>query len=177
MSQLIDRLTKETQDLIATCEKIDEHEFFDKFQHKWSAAENVQHLILSVEPLANVISGPREVLDKWHQPPRASRPYETIVFIYQDALRNPPPPIPRYQPQLEKDVRKEALLQNFYACYKALAQQLESWTEEEMKTYFLPHPLIGMLTVEEISLFTAYHISHHKRAIIWLREQLKVSGH
>jgi hypothetical protein len=53
------------------------------------------------------------------------------------------------------------LLDEFTETNDALVNHLADWTEEELDKYVIPHPLMGLLTVGEMMLFTAYHTRHH----------------
>ena len=35
----------------------------------------------------------------------------------------------------------------------------------DLDTYLLPHPLLGKMTIREISLWTAYHTEHHYKIL------------
>jgi hypothetical protein len=39
--------------------------------------------------------------------------------------------------------------------------QLEGWSEADLDTYLLPHPILGKLTMREMMYFTVYHVEHH----------------
>ena len=39
----------------------------------------------------------------------------------------------------------------------------EKWDEKELDEYYLPHPILGKLTVREILFFTIYHNLRHAR--------------
>ena len=46
-----------------------------------------------------------------------------------------------------------------------LLKAIDNWTEEELDTYLIPHPLIGKMTLRELLFFTVYHIGHHLKTI------------
>ena len=38
----------------------------------------------------------------------------------------------------------------------------DKFSEDEIDTYILPHPLLGKLTIREMIYFTIYHVEHHQ---------------
>ncbi len=42
-----------------------------------------------------------------------------------------------------------------------LLTNLERWSEQQLDTLRLPHPILGKLTVREMLFFTEFHTRHH----------------
>jgi len=42
-----------------------------------------------------------------------------------------------------------------------IGELLEQFTEEELDTLSLPHPLLGILSIREMFYLISYHPSHH----------------
>ena len=38
---------------------------------------------------------------------------------------------------------------------------LNHWSDKQLDTYILPHPLMGKMPVREIIIWAAYHVEHH----------------
>lgn len=128
----------------------------------WSAAENVQHLILSVQPLVRIFGAPKTYfIEKWGKAPHPSRAFEQMVRIYDDALGKGGVATGAFVP-LETMSSKEQLLTEFIQIHQMLLQLVEAnWAEEELDEYPIPHPLLGLITAREMLYFTAYHLLHH----------------
>jgi hypothetical protein len=43
----------------------------------------------------------------------------------------------------------------------SLCKSINSYSEEQLDQYILPHPLLGKLTIREMMYFTIYHAQHH----------------
>ncbi len=56
-------------------------------------------------------------------------------------------------------------IKNFKELHNAMFANLENWSDKQLNTYLLPHPLIGKLTIKEMLYFVDYHILHHQKAI------------
>lgn len=141
--------------------------FFKKAGGKWSIAENVQHLVLSAKPLNLAFSLPKisfRIL--FGKPYRKSYPYDEIVMRYKQLLKDGAVATGAYVPKsVPVKGDKRELVTRFKSTYATLSSKLQQFEEDELDQYFLPHPLLGKLTVREMMYFTAYHVAHHRNAI------------
>lgn len=135
--------------------------YFKPADNVWSAAENVQHLIQAVQPIVGLFGRPKEFLaQKWGYANHASRTYEGVVEAYRIALGAGVVATGAFAP-LACNPDRGGLLEEFGQTNDGLISQLANWSEEELDKYAIPHPLMGLLTVREMMLFTAYHTRHH----------------
>ena len=42
-----------------------------------------------------------------------------------------------------------------------LIKKFQKWSDKDLDTYLMPHPLMGRMTVREVVMWTAYHTEHH----------------
>jgi hypothetical protein len=127
---------------------------------KWSPAEHLDHLTRSVQPLNRVLSMPRMVLRFFGRPNRQGRTYEELRQRYREKLTNGATAIGRYIPRA-RSISKEALIRRYEAQMGRLVCRANSFKEEELDRYLLPHPLLGKITLREMFFFTIYHTYHH----------------
>ncbi len=129
---------------------------------KWSVAEHLQHLYLTARPVARVLGGPREFLAQFGQATQPSRSYEQLQADYKNGLSATGIKAPANMSARPEDLTdRAALMERYGQVHQAVADSLANWTEEELETYLIPHPAIGMLTAREMAYFTAFHIDHH----------------
>jgi DinB superfamily len=129
---------------------------------KWSAGEHLQHLFLSTRALNRVLNGPREFFDQWPRTDRPSRNIEEVKNAYLSMLAGLTAVAPASVLPRAEDIENRAeVIARFDNITRDLAETLTNWIEEDLDSYQVPHPRLGMLTVREFFSFSAYHILHH----------------
>lgn len=166
-SEITTQLNREIDALEKTISGTDDAAFFLKESEKWSAAENTQHLTLSARPLVLAFSLPRFVFRFYGKPYRPSYPFDEIVKRYLQLLKDGAKATGMYVPRgVPVHGDKRAIIERFLKINRQLAEKFQSFEERELDAYFLPHPLLGKLTVREMMYFTVYHIRHHHNIIL-----------
>lgn len=157
-------LTRSKQDVAAFFGAIDEQHFFAHPDGVWSAAENLDHLIKSVRPLATALRLPKLLTRVAFGGARPqTRSYHDIVLAYVELLQQGGAATGRVLPSVEAqsaDVQRN-LLHDWRTVNDKLLDTLRSWSDDTLDQQQLPHPLLGKLTVREMLFFTLYHNSHH----------------
>ncbi len=133
---------------------------------KWTAGQQTEHIVRTLGPVASAFGLPawalRLIFGKANRP---SRTYEALVEKYQQKLvggyqissRFLPPPVPLEQREtLARQVEKQV---------KQLQRRLLGFSENQLDTLLLPHPLLGKLTLREMLYFAAYHVEHHHKQV------------
>jgi hypothetical protein len=131
---------------------------------KWSAAENAEHLFLSVKPLAGLFHQPGIMSEKWGTSSRPSGNYDAVVALYLEKVGNVGAGFPAFIPGNITSSKQE-LVDKLEAVNNKFLIQASLLTEKELDTYHVPHPLIGMLTCREFLYFTHYHTQRHCAAM------------
>jgi DinB superfamily len=151
-----------------TCGNIEEIIFFEKPGNKWSVAENMQHLILSVNTTTLAYSLPR-FLVKWigGRPNRASRTYDELLARYNKKIEEGGTASSRYVPKsIEIKYSREKILHNWKkTTSKFITSLTNNRTEKDLDAYLVKHPLLGRITLRELCYFTIFHTSHHLESI------------
>lgn len=143
-------------------------EFFHREGEVWSASDNVDHLIKSINPVAKALKLPKAALQAmFSQPEIASRTYEEVCAVYQEVLARGGVASGSYLPNQENpenpEEKKAENLGNLSSSITKLVSVVEKWNDSALDEAQLPHPLLGKLTVREILFFTIYHILRHAR--------------
>jgi hypothetical protein len=161
---ILEELQKGFNEVTTTVAPTTDSAFFKRSDSKWSVAENLEHLILSTKPLNLAIQLPKFMLLIFGKPNRPIRTYDELVKKYWAKLnaggRAPSPFVPNV-----KQSDKTRLLNSFIKENKKFINNLNGWSEADLDSYLLPHPLLGKIYVREMLYFTIYHTQHHLRAI------------
>jgi hypothetical protein len=139
---------------------------FQQKDNKWSAAQNVQHLILSIKPLNLAFTLPNFALLFFGKLNRNPRNYDEIVEKYHQKLAEGGVSTEQFTPKKELPT-KEDLIGEFKTVNEIFLKKINDFTEEDLDKYLLPHPLLGKLTLREMLYFTIYHTLHHHKAILF----------
>jgi hypothetical protein len=133
---------------------------------KWSPVQHLDHIRRAVKPLAMAMLLPKWFLRRWvGKPNRPTRTYEELVARYKHKLAAggkasgafvPPQLEARMAVALAYAVRKQVSL---------LIKRLVRWSEADLDSTLMPHPLLGKVTVREMLYFTIYHVQHHQALV------------
>ena len=162
------QLRSTTDEFISFCNPIQDTLFFFQPADKWSIAQNVKHLSISVSRTQLAYSLPKFIVRLIAgKPNRISRTYEVLVEKYKTKLmqggKASGPFIPKNIPA---GTDKDFLLKQFAVAVKSLATIIEKkWTDPQLDNYLAPHPLLGKITLRELAYFTIHHTSHHLEII------------
>lgn len=164
---LIDFLTEGVNEIATLSQYTPSEKFYYKpAEQVWSAAENVQHLMQSVQPLNRLLGRPKSYfIEKWGIPTHASRSYDAVVEAYHTALGGGRAATGAFV-ALIPNPKLSLLTEEFMRDYAALIDLLGQWEEKALDEHIIPHPLMGPLTVREMLLFTAYHLRHHLQIML-----------
>jgi len=129
---------------------------------KWSAGQNLDHLIRAIKPLQPAYGLPKFVLRiMFGKTNRPSKTYDDLVTKYKTKLvaggRASGPFIPPFI-CFEK---KDELIKKYAEQKQKLIAKIEKQREKDLDMYILPHPLLGKVTLREMLYFTIHHNEHH----------------
>ena len=165
-SELFSALKDSNQRVLNWFTDISANDFFTRHGEVWSASDNLDHLIKSHKPIAKALKLPKITLRAmFGKPEKPSMTYEELCQLYRSEIAKGAQASGRFlpdqqSPQNAKSVKNE-LLNQFSKASTDLVSVAEKWEEHELDDYFLPHPLIGNLTIREMLYFTIYHNLRH----------------
>ena len=136
---------------------------------KWTTGQIVLHLLQSIKPLNTALSLPKFFLKyKYGTSNRALRDYDAVVKRYQERLEDAKGLTFKGSRNMKVPKLKEKtyLLNRLQVEYKKLQYKTEKrWSDKQLDTLILPHPLMGKMPVREIVMWTAYHVEHHTKIL------------
>jgi hypothetical protein len=146
---------------------LDETDFLFAPAEKWTAGQQLEHIVRGVSPVAQALALPKFVPQAlFGKAARDSVDYETLVENYRTVLANGGKAGGRFLPPPVGFDKRENLKNKLLKTVKSLTERLDKFSEAQLDEYILPHPLIGKLTIREMLYFTIYHAEHHHLAAI-----------
>jgi hypothetical protein len=162
--RIIKELQKGFEEVTTSALVVTDSTFFRKQDLKWSAANNIEHLILSVKPLKLAFQIPKFIFLYFGKPNRPIRTYDELVTKYLEKLSAGGRATSAFTPTSNYQ-DKDLLLSYFNRMNNGFIKSLAKWKEEDLDRYLIPHPLLGKLYIREMLYFTIYHTQHHLKAI------------
>jgi hypothetical protein len=133
---------------------------------KWSAGQNLDHMIRSVKPLNLAYRLPNFGLRiLFGKPNRPGRSFKEVVERYNTKLANGAVATGVFVPPVIKLESKQSLLKKLSFQNEKLSKALANCSEKKLDRYLLPHPLLGKITLREMMFFTIYHNEHHLKIL------------
>lgn len=161
---LISQLQLQYQKLADYLNELPDAQFTFAPTGKWSAGQQLDHLVLSVAPLTKVMQK-REVIESFGKAEQPSRDFDGVVTLYQSALARGGKASGQFLPGVIASERRSDLTNKLSIEVNLLCELLDAYSEEDLDQLVIPHPLLGKLTVREMMCFTIYHASHHELGI------------
>ena len=135
---------------------------------KWSAGQNLDHLIRAIKPLQLAYSLPKFALTILFGKTtnRPSRNYDEVVTKYKTKLAAGGKASGPFIPPTIKFEKKDELIKKYDEQKQKLISKIEKQAEADLDKYILPHPLLGKVTLREMLYFTIHHNEHHLNLLI-----------
>jgi len=129
---------------------------------KWSAGQNLDHLIRAIKPLQLAYSLPKFALNSlFGKTNRPSRTYDEVITKYKTKLAAGGKASKPFVPPTIKLEKKDELIKKYNEQKQKLISKIEKQSEADLDKYILPHPLLGKVTLREMLYFTIHHNEHH----------------
>lgn len=129
---------------------------------KWSAGQNLDHLIRAIKPLQLAYSLPKFALNiLFGKTNRPSRTYDELVTKYKTKLAAGGKASGPFIPPAIRFEKKDELIKKYADQKQKLISKIEKQSEADLDKYILPHPLLGKVTLREMLYFTIHHNEHH----------------
>ena len=166
LQETLDKLTLAFAAAEKTGNSFSEEQFFKRpADGKWSAAEHMQHLFVSVKPLVGLFGKP-EIMLQFVKRSRPSMNYDEVVDYYLKTLNSPvaAPVVSRNNVEGLSATQAEQIA-NQHSIHAKFIERAAGLPDEVLDEYQAPHPLLGLLTVREWLYFTHYHTLHHTKTM------------
>ena len=152
--------------------RLSKESFLARFEEKWSAGQQVEHLIKSAEPLAKVLGAKDFILSKFGTIDRPVLTYVELIKKYKLALQEGGKAPSQFLPDEVSFAQRAPLSETLTQYVETIIEQLKIYTDEELDSLVLIHPLLGMLTIREMLQFMTYHVGHHQNLTMEYLERI-----
>jgi hypothetical protein len=128
-------------------QELDADEFERSVDGKWSAGQDLAHLIKTVKIIGLAFILPKFLLKfLFGKANRPSRSPEELYEKYKGSLAQGGKAPAAFIPKKVRYAQADGLLQQHEYYGNQLIKRLNKISEEDLDTYLLPHPLIGKIT-------------------------------
>jgi hypothetical protein len=129
---------------------------------KWTPGQQLAHVSLCLDPLAQVLQVKQVIESKFGRTTRKSLSYTNVISNYHAALEKGGKAPERFVPEEIAWSKRDELMTAIRENVKKVIQSMGNYTDVELDSLLLPHPLLGNLTIREMLYLMAYHVSHHQ---------------
>lgn len=127
---------------------------------KWTAGQQFSHIYLTLLPFPKILPSKEFIEQKFGKIDRPIWDYETVLKNYfKTSLKAPQ----QYLPEQVNLEQKATITNNLQKILMTIQQLLDHYTDLELDTLVLPHPLLGKMTIREMFYLMTYHATHHQR--------------
>lgn len=165
-TEINERLLESYEQFITSINLLSQEEFVYAAKSKWSAGQQLDHIIKSVSPVSTAFAIPALLLKTiFGKANRPSRTYTELVERYQQKLGQGGKAPGRFVPPVVSFEQRDKLTKQLNKSVHALCKRYHGFSEHDLDHFILPHPLLGKLTLREMLYFTIYHVGHHQKNI------------
>ena len=159
---LIKSLDDSAAQFIELVKDLTKDEFEVNVNNKWSAGQDLMHLIKVLQIVNIGFTLPKPILRLlFGINKKESRSFEDLRQLYKNALEGGAKAPTIYIPKTVSHNEKDSLIQKFASLNKSFIDKLNNHTSFELDRYRLPHPILGKISLGELASFTSFHTSHH----------------
>lgn len=162
--EILETIQSHAAQFAAYLESLSPEQFFAGTPEKWGAALQTQHLTQTLSMIAKALTVP----DRLPPANSKSRDFASIKRDYNEALGGGVTLTGNFLPTLEPKADaayQQEVIGAFKNAVVLFSSNLEAWTEEQLDTLGMKHPLMGILPTREMAIFAIYHNTHHENGI------------
>ncbi len=166
--ELIQAFGNNHKEMIDYVNSLKDEQFTYSYSGKWTAGQQLNHVYLTLLPFPRVLPSKDFIAKKYGKIDRPTWDFDTVIENYFKTSRQAPQ---QYLPEQVTPEQKEIITTSIQNVILTIQQLLDSYTEEELDSLVLPHPLLGLLTIREMFYLMTYHATHHLRQTVGNLEQ------
>jgi len=163
-SEIQQRLRDNYFQFIKQISDLQDSDFLLSNNGKWTAGQQLEHIIKSVRPVNLAFALPTFMLSVlFGKANRPSKNFDALVEKYKQKLAAGGKASAPFVPKPVAASDKQKLAKRLRSLTNSLVKRTGSISETQLDSLILPHPLLGKLTLREMLYFTIYHVQHHEK--------------
>lgn len=160
--EIIDLLTEKYHSFIHYIHGLTAEELLFSNQQKWTAGQQLEHIVLCVKPIVQVFSlDPATIQQNFGATSRPGRSYGDVRNDYNQKLKEGGKAPENYVPAAVPANQIPVLSEKLEKMIASLCTKITAFTDENLDTLCIPHPLLGSLTLREMLYNVIDHVEHH----------------
>ncbi|MFN0098407.1 MAG: DinB family protein [Gemmatimonadaceae bacterium] len=173
-AEVISALREVHRESVAYWATFSDAEFFAPIGAAWSPALNVRHLSKAMRAVTQGLRLPPFLVKVlFGRTGAPGRDYETMRTVYHERLAKGASAgrfAPSWKPSgPDPAAERRRIMRAHAASVEALVERVAKWSEANLDSAALPHPLLGGIAAREMLFFTVYHNTHHVANVQRLR--------
>jgi hypothetical protein len=162
IQSLTSALSQNHNSFIGYINDLSNDEYSFRYGEKWTARQQLEHIVLCVKPLVRALSTDKTVLEQnFGVATNPGRTYEELLNIYVSKLSEGGKAPEKFVPQSTLSNEREILSETLAKLIADLNNNIENFSEQELNRLCLPHPLLGNISIREMLYNAIYHVEHH----------------
>lgn len=168
--EIIAQLNTKYGEFVQHINQMGEKDYLFSYQNKWNAAQQLNHLVLCVQPLVYVYSLPRiSIEEKFGRIVRINKTYDELKEIYLTKLEQGGKAPEQFIPQSQVLQSKAELVQQLTGLIAKFNEAISKIEPTDFESLQIPHPVLGLITLKEMAYNAIYHVEHHQKSMVhWL---------
>ncbi len=160
-SELILQFNSNHQQFLQYILSLNDAQFTAAPANKWTPGQQLEHVYLCLKPLAQVLASKEFIQQKFGTINRPATAYDEVIGNYKAALEKGGKAPERFVPAAVELNRKADLIKQTNGMLDTISGQLQTYTDTELDSLAIPHPLLGNLSIREMFYLMTYHATHH----------------
>lgn len=171
--KIILKINENHKSFIDYLSNLSKEEFEFSIDEKWTAGQQLEHIILSIKAILSVFSMDKLIIEQnFGRTDRPNRTYEVLLYESEKKLTEGGKSPRRFIPETIIVNQRESLSEKLTFLIKEFVLKIEIFSESELDNLLIPHPLLGNLTLREMLYNTVHHVEHHQlKAIANLKKK------
>ena len=160
--EIIELLIKDHDAFIGYIHELNADEYIFSYQQKWTAGQQLAHILLCVKPLVQVLGMDQSsIAQQFGLSERPGSSYEELLAEYMEKLKAGGKAPGRFLPEPASADQRAWLSESLRNTVNELCARIDRFEETDLDRLCVPHPLLGNLSLREMLYNVIHHVRHH----------------